>query len=244
MCCRSWSRCSRPTSRCRCSHPSTKQAARDTGVRNGWAFRCPHRCATTAIPVTSPSCWWRYRFRGAGRFPAGVPHQRAAAGVGGLRPRPLSNCLAISRTPTACVPCSPPGSRTPARHRRAGSAVLDGAIQYVSSGATEFEAEAKTVLELGERYPGDAGVLAHCCSIASAWPGRGNLPGCRQPAYLSAWFRGRGNGQLRQRVTRRLTRSTSTCPSCCACWTSLPLRGAAAAADPPRGLRPGLLHPH
>ncbi|HEY0226264.1 MAG TPA: mannose-6-phosphate isomerase, class I [Mycobacterium sp.] len=40
------------------------------------------------------------------------------------------------------------------------SAVLDGAIQYVSSGATEFVAEAKTVLELGERYPGDAGVLA------------------------------------------------------------------------------------
>lgn len=39
-------------------------------------------------------------------------------------------------------------------------AVLDGAIQYVSSGATEFGAEAKTVLELGERYPGDSGVLA------------------------------------------------------------------------------------
>lgn len=39
-------------------------------------------------------------------------------------------------------------------------AVLDGAINYVSSGATEFESEAKTVLELGERYPGDAGVLA------------------------------------------------------------------------------------
>lgn len=39
-------------------------------------------------------------------------------------------------------------------------AVLDGAIQYISSGATEFVAEAKTVLELGERYPGDAGVLA------------------------------------------------------------------------------------
>src|SRR5206468_6918698 len=40
------------------------------------------------------------------------------------------------------------------------SAVLDGAINYLSSGATEFAAEAKTVLELGERYPGDAGVLA------------------------------------------------------------------------------------
>jgi mannose-6-phosphate isomerase len=39
-------------------------------------------------------------------------------------------------------------------------AVLDGAVGYISSGATEFAAEAKTVLELGERYPGDAGVLA------------------------------------------------------------------------------------
>jgi mannose-6-phosphate isomerase len=39
-------------------------------------------------------------------------------------------------------------------------AVLDGAIGYLRSGATEFQAEAKTVLELGERYPGDAGVLA------------------------------------------------------------------------------------
>ena len=38
--------------------------------------------------------------------------------------------------------------------------VLDGAINYVASGATQFAAEAKTVLELGERYPGDAGVLA------------------------------------------------------------------------------------
>lgn len=38
--------------------------------------------------------------------------------------------------------------------------VLDGAISYVRSGAIEFAAEAKTILELGERYPGDAGVLA------------------------------------------------------------------------------------
>lgn len=40
------------------------------------------------------------------------------------------------------------------------AAVLDGAIHYVSCGATEFAAEARTVLELGELYPGDAGVLA------------------------------------------------------------------------------------
>lgn len=39
-------------------------------------------------------------------------------------------------------------------------AVLDGAINYMRSGATEFESEVKAVLELGERYPGDAGVLA------------------------------------------------------------------------------------
>ena len=39
-------------------------------------------------------------------------------------------------------------------------AVLEGAIHYVQSGATEFAAEARTMLELGERYPGDAGVLA------------------------------------------------------------------------------------
>ena len=39
-------------------------------------------------------------------------------------------------------------------------AVIDGAINYVRSTATEFAAEARTILELGERYPGDAGVLA------------------------------------------------------------------------------------
>ncbi len=39
-------------------------------------------------------------------------------------------------------------------------AVIEGAIGYVRSGDKEFAAEARTVLELGERYPGDAGVLA------------------------------------------------------------------------------------
>jgi mannose-6-phosphate isomerase len=39
-------------------------------------------------------------------------------------------------------------------------AVIDGGINYVRSGKKQFAAEAKTVLELGERYPGDAGVLA------------------------------------------------------------------------------------
>jgi mannose-6-phosphate isomerase len=39
-------------------------------------------------------------------------------------------------------------------------AVLDGAINYIRSGEKEFAAEVMTLLELGERYPGDAGVLA------------------------------------------------------------------------------------
>ena len=83
-------------------------------------------------------------------------------------------------------------------------AVLDGAIQYVSSGATEFAAEAKTVLELGERYPGDAGVLAALLlNRITPGSGRGDLPAGRQPAHLSARCRGGGDGQLRQRVTRR-----------------------------------------
>lgn len=38
--------------------------------------------------------------------------------------------------------------------------VLDGAVAYLRSGATEFANEAKTALQLGELYPGDAGVLA------------------------------------------------------------------------------------
>lgn len=39
-------------------------------------------------------------------------------------------------------------------------AVLEAAVNYIRSGAKEFAAEARTVLDLGERYPGDAGVLA------------------------------------------------------------------------------------
>ncbi len=40
------------------------------------------------------------------------------------------------------------------------SAVLDGAVSYLRSGAKEFAPEVRTLLELGERYPGDAGVLS------------------------------------------------------------------------------------
>lgn len=65
-------------------------------------------------------------------------------------------------------------------------AVLDGAITYLRSGASTFDAEAKTVLELGERYPGDAGVLAAMLlNRISLAPGEGiYLPAGNLHAYL------------------------------------------------------------
>ena len=65
-------------------------------------------------------------------------------------------------------------------------AVLDGAIAYVRSGAKEFAAEARTALELGERYPGDAGVLAALLlNRISLKPGEGIfLPAGNLHSYL------------------------------------------------------------
>ncbi len=65
-------------------------------------------------------------------------------------------------------------------------AVLDGAIGYITSGATRFAAEARTVLELGERYPGDAGVLASLLlNRITLAPGKGIfLPAGNLHTYL------------------------------------------------------------
>jgi mannose-6-phosphate isomerase len=100
-------------------------------------------------------------------------------------------------------------------------AVLEGAVNYLRSGATEFEAEAKTVLELGERYPGDAGVLAamllnrmHLDAGDAIYLPAGNL---------HAYLHGVGVEVMANsdNVLRGgLTPSTSTSPNCCASWTS------------------------
>lgn len=65
-------------------------------------------------------------------------------------------------------------------------AVLEGAINYVRSGKRKFAAEAKTVLELGERYPADAGVLASLLlNRISLAPGEAiYLPAGNLHAYL------------------------------------------------------------
>lgn len=67
--------------------------------------------------------------------------------------------------------------------------LLEGAIRYISSGAKEFAAEVKTVLELGERYPGDAGVLAALLlNRISLAPGEAIfLPAGNLHAYLSGF---------------------------------------------------------
>lgn len=65
-------------------------------------------------------------------------------------------------------------------------AVLDAAVSYIRSGGREFAAEARTVLELGERYPGDAGVLAALLlNRISLAPGQGiYLPAGNLHSYL------------------------------------------------------------
>ena len=64
--------------------------------------------------------------------------------------------------------------------------VLDGAVSYIRSGAVEFAAEARTVLDLGERYPGDAGALAAMLlNRVSLKPGEGVfLPAGNLHSYL------------------------------------------------------------
>ncbi len=64
--------------------------------------------------------------------------------------------------------------------------VLDGAVSYLRSGATAFATEAKTTLQLGELYPGDAGVLASMLlNRINLQPGEGiYLPAGNLHAYL------------------------------------------------------------
>jgi mannose-6-phosphate isomerase len=64
--------------------------------------------------------------------------------------------------------------------------VLEGAINYLRSGETTFAKEIKTTLQLGELYPGDAGVLASMLlNRISLAPGEGiYLPAGNLHTYL------------------------------------------------------------
>ena len=83
------------------------------------------------------------------------------------------------------------------------SAVLAACVQKVRDGG-EFTVEYRTALELGERYPGDPGVLASLLlNRITLQPGQAlYLPGGNLHAYLVR-RRHRDHGELRQRAARR-----------------------------------------
>ncbi len=205
--CRSWSRCSPPTNRCRC-RPIRAPSRRSRGS--------PARTGC-GIPVSAPIRNYRdrshkpellvalgtsRRWPGSGRPRARVELMRALA-VTDLDPfvnllagQPDADGLRALFTTWITAPQPDLDVLVPA--------VIDGAIDYVRSGAKEFAAEAKTVLELGERYPGDAGVLAALLLNRISLDARRGASTC-PPATctLPARRRCRGDGQLRQRVARR-----------------------------------------
>lgn len=105
--------------------------------------------------------------------------------------------------------------------------VLEGAVAYIRSGAKEFAAESRAVLELGERYPGDAGVLAALLlNRISLKCGEGIFPSAGNcTAIRRAWpWAMAGTRQRPSRVGLR--RNTSMCPNCFGCWTSKPVTDA------------------
>ena len=161
--CRSWSRCSRPTNRCRC-RPIRAPSRRWRGspARKSWASR-------SSAPTRN------YRDRShkpellvaLGQFEALAGFRPAANSVELMRALavtdldPFVNLLSgqsdadgLRALFTTWITAPQPDLDVLV------PAVIEGAIHYLRSGKKKFAAEAKTVLELGERYPGDAGVLA------------------------------------------------------------------------------------
>ena len=91
------------------------------------------------------------------------------------------------------------------------SAVLSACVDRVRAGS-EFTTEYRTALELGERYPGDPGVLASLLLNRHHPAARaGPLSARRQPARLPVRGRDRDHGELRQCVARRADAQARGC---------------------------------
>jgi len=144
------------------AHPSAQQAV------EGYAYE--DRCG---VPVSSPERNYRDRSHkpellvALGDFEALVGFRPAAATVAFLRALAVpdldpyiallagqSDAAGLRALFTTWITAPQPDIEMLI------PVVLDGAVGYLRSGAQEFAAEARTALELGERYPGDAGVLA------------------------------------------------------------------------------------
>ena len=67
--------------------------------------------------------------------------------------------------------------------------VLEGAVAVLESGNTEFTGELRTLLELGEMYPGDPGVLA---SLLLNRVRLRRAKGCTCPPEICAYLHGTG----------------------------------------------------
>ena len=169
------------------AHPSAEQAVE--GFAREDRLGIPVSAADPQLPRPQPQARTAGGARRSSRrSPVSGPRPQSAELMRALAVPALDplrrTCCPGSPTPTACARCSPPGSP-----RRSPISTCwcprcsTGAINYMRSGATEFAAEAKTVLELGERYPGDAGVLASLLlNRITLQPGEAIYPAGRQPA--------------------------------------------------------------
>ena len=145
------------------AHPSLAQAAEGFARRRPPGI--PRRRARPQLPRRQPQAGAdlrahpvRTRSWASGR-PADTSTLLRALDVPATRRR-TSSCWPRSRTPPGCGRCSPPGSRCRSR-------VLDercprsprARVRLARRGPVRPRG-ARSVLELAERYPGDAGVLA------------------------------------------------------------------------------------
>ncbi len=113
-------------------------------------------------------------------------HRRAAARAGRARSSPSTpSCWPPSPTPTGCARCSPPGSRCRRRCSTRWCPPCRPAASGWPASTGRSGTEARTALELSERYPGDAGVLAALLlNRVTLRARRGAVPARRQPARL------------------------------------------------------------
>ena len=188
------------------AHPSAAQAAEGFARENAAGHPAStRRPATTATRSHKPELICALtEFHALVGFREPPQTLRAAARPGRRRSWPRTpRCWRRSRTPTGCGRCSPPGSRCRSRCSTACCRRCRRAACGWRRGG-EFGREARMALELSERYPGDAGVLAALLlNLVVLQPGEALYLPAGQPARLPVRRRRRADGELGQRAARR-----------------------------------------
>ena len=118
--------------------------------------------------------------RGAGRISSGVPNHRAAAGIGGLRPRPVHRLAErpVRRRRSARA-VHHLDHRAPARHRRAGArrARRRHPVRQLRA-QRNSRPRPRRCWNSANAIPATPVCWRRCCSTASAWP-RARRSSCR-----------------------------------------------------------------